>query len=118
MLNLNHKNLDVWKLSISLVKTIYRITEKFPKSEMFGITNQMRRASISITSNIAEGASRRTELDRKRFYTISRSSLVELDTQLEIALMLKFLTEEEVKDIDELLNHLFAKITNLLNKSK
>lgn len=118
MLKLNHKNLDVWKLSLSLVKSIYSVTEKFPKSEMFGISNQMRRASVSITSNIAEGASRKTELDRKRFYIISRSSLVELDTQLEIALMLNFLTAEEVKEIDELLNHLFAKITNLLNKSK
>lgn len=118
MLKLNHKNLDVWKLSITLVKDLYAITENFPKSEVFGLSNQIRRASVSISSNIAEGASRKTELDRKRFYIIARSSLVEIDTQLEIAILLKFLSVKDSELIDEKINHLFAKISNLINKSK
>ena len=55
MLNLSHKKLDVWKLSIELIKLIYKLTEGFPKSELFGITNQLRRASVSVASNLAEG---------------------------------------------------------------
>lgn len=74
MLRLNHKNLNVWSLSLNLIKDLYKITENFPKSEIFGITNQIRRASVSIASNIAEGASRKSMAERKRFYEISRSS--------------------------------------------
>ena len=80
MLNLNHKKLEVWKKSLDLIENIYTLTEKFPKSEIFGISNQLRRASVSITSNIAEGSSRNSKIERKRFFEISRSSLVEIDT--------------------------------------
>lgn len=75
MLKLNHKKLNVWTLSLSLIKDLYKMTENFPKSEIFGITNQIRRAAVSIASNIAEGASRKSMSERKRFYEISRSSL-------------------------------------------
>ncbi len=118
MLNLNHKNLDVWKISVDLVTDIYELTEKFPKSEIFGLSNQLRRASVSITSNIGEGSARPTLPDRKKFYGTSRSSLVEIDSQLEIAVRLKFTTYKELNRIDEKMNELFAKLTNLINKSK
>jgi four helix bundle protein len=62
MLNLNHKNLDVWKLRLNLITDIYKITENFPKSELFGISNQLRRVAVSITSNIAEGSSRKKKI--------------------------------------------------------
>ena len=117
MLNLKHKNLDVWKLSIELTKNLYQITENFPKSEIFGITNQIRRASVSISSNIAEGSSRKSSAERKRFYEISRSSLVEIDTQIEIALVLKFLKNDDIKGIAETVNHIFAMLTNLISKT-
>jgi four helix bundle protein len=70
MLELNHKKLDVWKISISLVKMIYSITKDFPKNEFYGISGQLRRAAVSIASNIAEGSSRKSTIDRKRFYEI------------------------------------------------
>lgn len=118
MLNLNHKNLDVWKISVELVASIYELTENFPKTEIFGITNQLRRASVSITSNIGEGSARPTLPDRRKFYNTARSSLVEIDSQLEIAVRLKFTTYEALTQIDAKMNELFAKLTNLINKTK
>ncbi|MGH2574288.1 MAG: four helix bundle protein [Ignavibacteria bacterium] len=117
MINLNHKNLVVWKKSIELIKEIYRITESFPKSEVYGITNQLRRASVSIASNIAEGASRKSTIERKRFYQISRSSLVEVDTQLEISIALNFLYMEKLGEVKKLMNEVFAMLTTMINKT-
>lgn len=90
-LKLAHKDLDVWKYAKQLVVEIYRITQSFPKEELFGLTNQLRRAAVSIVSNIAEGSARKSVNERKRFYEISRSSLVEIDSQLEISIALGFL---------------------------
>ena len=117
MLELGHKKLDVWKLGKELVAEIYAITENFPKTETFGITNQLRRASVSIVSNIAEGSSRNSSLERKIFYTVARSSLVEIDTQLEIALMLKFISENDIEALNPKINSLFAMLTNLIKKT-
>jgi len=118
MLNLNHKKLDVWKDSIQFVKLIYKLTENFPKSEIFGISNQLRRASVSIASNISEGASRKTVNDRKRFFEISRSSLVEVDTQLIISFELNLLNQSELDSFNEIINKLFARLSNLILKTK
>ena len=116
MLELQHKKLDVWKLSKTLIKEIYKLTATYPKEELFGLTNQMRRASVSITSNIAEGASRKSKTERKRFFEISRSSLVELDTQLEISLDLNYL--ENISElIDSLIIELFGKMSRLIDKT-
>ncbi len=114
MLELNHKKLDVWKLSIVFVTEIYKLTEKFPKSEMYGLRNQLCRASVSIASNIAEGASRNSAIERKRFFEIARSSLVEIDTQLEISLRLKYLTNDDTTQIDQMMNKLFAMLSRLI----
>jgi len=118
MLYLNHKKLDVWKLSVNLTKDIYKLTERFPKSELYGISSQMRRAAVSSASNLAEGSFRRTVLERKRFYEISRSSLIEIDTQLEICNELGLLTESDIINWDKSLNTLFAKISNLILNTK
>jgi len=115
MLKLNHKNLDVWKISLKLIKLLYGLTEKYPKTEIYGMVSQIRRAAVSVSLNIAEGAARRTQADRKRFYEVSRSSLVEIDTQLEISLQLDFVKVSEISEIDETMNHLFAKVTNFIN---
>jgi len=117
MLNLVHKKLDVWKLSVEFVEDIYLLTEKFPKTELFGLTNQLRRASVSIASNIAEGASRSSNKERKRFYEISRSSLVEIDTQLEISKRLGYFDNEIVEDFSKKVNHIFAMLTNLAQRT-
>ncbi|MFA5405181.1 MAG: four helix bundle protein [Ignavibacteria bacterium] len=118
MLELNHKKLDVWKVSITLVKMIYNITNTFPKNETYGISNQLRRAAISVASNIAEGASRKSAVDRKRFFEISRSSLVEIDTQMEICIEIGYIDKSNLKEIDEIINKMFAKLSNLISSTK
>lgn len=118
MLNLGHKKLDVWKKCIEFVTNIYKTTEKFPKAELYGLTSQMRRAAVSVASNIAEGASRSSAVERKRFYEIARSSLVEIDTQLEISVNLKYCSNEELAPISDLMNHIFALLSNLIAKTK
>ena len=78
----------------------------------------MRRASVSVSSNLAEGCSRKSSKEKKRFFEISRSSLVELDTQIEISKQLNYLDKNYLDYLDELFNKLFAKITNLILKTK
>lgn len=118
MLRLNHKNLDVWKLAVKFVPYIYEITTKYPKEELFGLTNQTRRASVSISANIAEGSSRKSLVERKRFYEVARSSLVEVDNHLEIAIALNYLDEKTINEVDEKLNELFAKLSKFIEKVK
>jgi len=118
MLELSHKKLDVWNLSLELVLKIYSLTFQFPKEELFGLTNQLKRASVSVSSNIAEGLSRTSKLEKVRYLEISRSSLVEIDSQLEIALKLKLCSKNDLIEIEKLLNSLFAMITSLKNKIK
>jgi|GEM_PF-109840 len=117
MLNLNHKNLDVWKISSKLVTAIYSITASFPKEELFGLTNQLRRSAVSILSNIAEGSARSSAAERKRFFEISRSSLVEVDAQVEIAKNLHYLDEKAVTELSEVINHDFALLSKLISKT-
>ncbi len=114
MLQLNHKKLDVYKKSIDLVMSIYSLTKKFPKSELYGITSQMKRAAVSISSNISEGASRISKKERIRFYEIARSSLVELDTQLEISIKLNFIDLNEEKELSKQMNSVFAMLSKLI----
>ncbi len=80
-----HKDLKVWQEAVSLAGLVYRVTEGFPESERFGLTSQMRRASVSIASNIAEGAARQSQKEFVRFLHMASGSASELDTQLEIA---------------------------------
>ena len=120
MLKLNHKKLDVWKLSVAFVSMIYDLTSEFPKSELYGITNQLRRSAVSIPSNIAEGASRNSSKDRKRFYEIARSSLVEIDTQLEISKKLSYFNFQsnlKILEIDKTMNGIFAMLTKLKKRT-
>ena len=114
MLKLNHKNLEIWKQSVLLVKEIYRATKEFPKEEQFGITNQLRRAAVSVVSNIAEGSARSSMLERKRFYEIARSSIVEIDTQLEISISLEIIRPEDLVEVEVLLNNTFAMLSGLI----
>ncbi len=116
MLKLNHKQLDVWKASVDLVKEIYMLTQTFPKDELYGLISQLRRASVSVVSNLAEGLSRNTNLDIRRFLQIARSSLVEIDSQIEISIALQFCSTQQIKVIDELSNRIFAMLTNMIKK--
>lgn len=118
MLDLNHKKMDVWKESIIFTKKLYSVTENFPKYEMYGIVSQMRRAAVSVSSNISEGASRFSKRERVRFFEIARSSLVELDTQLELSIELGYLELIDQQEIDSQINILFAMLSKLIVNSK
>ncbi len=105
------EKLNVWKESILLVKTIYKLTTNFPSEEKFGLTSQLRRATVSISSNIAEGTSRSTNKDKAHFTTISFSSTMEVLNQLIIAKELKFISKEDYLETRKQI----YKISNMLN---
>jgi len=95
----NFKELKVWQKAISLVTKIYKATANYPQSEQFGLTSQIRRASVSIPSNIAEGFGRNSDKDFIQFLRISLGSLFEIQTQLEISKNLGFITIEEYNSL-------------------
>ncbi|WP_443938627.1 four helix bundle protein [Pedobacter sp. MW01-1-1] len=117
MLKLNHKNLEVYKASLLLVKEIYVLTKKLPTDEKYNLVSQLKRASISICSNIAEGAARKSSLERKRFYEMSRSSLVEIDTQIEALILLNYINREDLSSIEPLMLAIFKMISGLIAKT-
>ena len=98
----NFHNLNIWKRSRALVKSIYEMTKSFPDEEKFGLTSQIRRAAISIPSNIAEGCGRQTIKELKRFLDISLGSACEVETQIYLSNDLTFITKEKANTlIDE-----------------
>lgn len=92
---MDHKELDVWKASIEFVSELYEKTRGFPKEEMYGITSQMRRAAVSIASNIAEGAARNSDKEFVQFLYIALGSLAEVETQIIIAEKLRYMNSSE-----------------------
>ncbi len=104
------KELDVWKTSMELVEEIYKVTEGFPRTEQFGIVNQIRRSAVSIPSNIAEGAGKNSNNDFNRFASIATGSCNELETQLLISLGLDYISKENYYKIEMKLH----KIQNML----
>lgn len=109
-----HKNLDVWNLAIELVAEVYKITKLLPQEERYNLVNQMKRAAISIPSNIAEGAARNTKKEFINFLHISQGSLSELDTHLEITKRLKYLSEEKLCDINKMMERTDKMLTGLI----
>lgn len=109
-----HKDLDVWKRSIDFVTLVYELTNQFPKSEVYGLTTQLRRAAISIPSNIAEGASRKSKLEFKQFLYIALSSGAEIDTQIIIAFNLKYIDSNEQEKLTKLLETIQKMIQGLI----
>jgi four helix bundle protein len=99
-----HHKLEVWKRSIEFVTTIYKLTESFPKSEIYGLVQQMRKSAVSIPSNIAEGAGRNSKNEFKQFLSIAQGSTAELETQILIARNLGFIEDPEslLTELDEL----------------
>ena len=118
MLELSHKKLDVWKKSIELVSEVYRLTSKFQIQEQYGLSSQIRRSAISVPSNISEGVARTPKLETLRFLDIARASLVELDTQIEIAVKLNYLSDSDTTTLSEMINHTFAMISKFIKSIK
>lgn len=111
----SHMDLDVWKKAIKLVKEIYLKTSSFPKEEIYGITNQLRRSAVSIPSNIAEGAARQSNKEFIQFLYISLGSTAELETQLIIAQELNFMVSE---DLLESLSEIRRMLIGLIKQQK
>ena len=109
------EKLQVWKEARILTVLIYELTEKFPDKEKFGLTNQMRRASVSIGANIAEGSSRFSAKEQAHFYSISYGSLMELMSDSFTALDLKYLNDEVFEKTKSIVQPLSLKINNLRN---
>jgi len=97
------KDLDAWKQGHVIVLEVYRCTKTYPREEQFGLVNQMRRAAISVTSNIAEGFGRQTGKDKAQFYTIAKGSLLELQSQLQASLDLGYIPKDTYELLDALL---------------
>lgn len=108
----NYKNLIVWQKSMELVVEIYKVTDKYPQNELFGLTSQSRRCSISIPSNIAEGRLRTGDREFAHFLSIAFGSGAELETQIEIAKKLYFGKSLDFTKVDSLL----AEVMKILNK--
>ena len=99
MIKLPFKKLGVWKKGVELAKKIFLITKGFPKEEQYGITSQIRRASVSVPSNIAEGSQKGTDKEFARYILISKGSLAELETQLILSEDFEYITNEKLNDL-------------------
>ena len=95
----NYKTLDAWKVSMELVKEIYLLTKQFPKEELYGLTSQIRRSAVSIPTNIAEGLGRQYKKDTLQFFYVSRGSIYELETLINIGLMANIISENDFQKL-------------------
>ena len=112
----NYKNLIVWQKSMDLVVEVYKLTEKYPSSELYGLTSQSKRCSISIPSNIAEGRLRGSDKEFFHFLSISFGSGAELETQIEIAKRLPFGKSLDFSRVDALLEEVMKILSTILKK--
>jgi len=114
----NHKDLIVWQKGIELVKMVYSITSSFPKEEQFGLTSQMRRCSVSIPSNIAEGCGRHSEKELMQFLYITLGSASELETQIIISQELNFLEKDKCEQVLSMINEIIRMTSSLIKSIK
>ncbi len=116
-LDLAHTKMDVFKTSGEFVLHCYRETKVFPNDEKFSLTQQIRRAAISVHLNLAEGSSRKSLAERKRFYEISRGSIIEIDTTLDIAVELCYTNKEKLEHTGSLLVRTFQMLSKMIVQS-
>lgn len=114
----NFRNLNIWKDGITLVANIYQLAKFLPDDEKFGLKSQVCRAAVSVPSNIAEGSSRNSEVEYKRFLEIAMGSLFEVETQLIIMKELSLISDEKINSIIELVHKEQKMINNLISKLK
>jgi four helix bundle protein len=111
----NYRELIVWQEGIKLAKAVYKLTEKFPRQETYALADQIRRAVVSVPSNIAEGQARKAPGDFRRFLHISLGSLAEVDTQLVLAQEFGYLSGDDLNILDEQIQSLRKKLYALIN---
>jgi len=110
-----HKQLDVWKEAVALATNVYKLIEKFPKAEIYGLTSQIRRSTVSVSSNIAEGAARFSTREFAQFLNIAGGSLSELATQIEIASNPGYISDMQKQEIDRKIDSITIKLAGLIN---
>ncbi len=110
-----YKTLIVWQKAIILLKLTYKILEKLPKNEEYGLKQQLRRAAVSVSSNIAEGSGRKSSAERKRFYEIARSSVIEIDSQLEVSVALEYIQKEDCIEINSIIMEEFKMLSKMID---
>ena len=111
----SYRDLRVWQHSMDLAEEIYRLTDRFPKHEQYGLTSQLRRAAVSVASNIAEGKGRQTDKDFVNFLYHARGSLLEVETQIQLARRLKYLTEKDEESFLERTKSIGQQLAGLIN---
>lgn len=112
----NYKQLTVWQKSINLLKLTYGLVNKLPKHEEFNLKNQLRRAALSVSSNIAEGSGRRSIADQRRFYEMSRSSVLEIDSQLEAGIALEYITTADCIEINNIILEEYKMLSKMIER--
>lgn len=111
----NFRNYDVWSDGVDFSIEIYSLTENFPKKETYALSDQLQRASVSIPSNVAEGCSRRSENEFAHYLEISLGSAYEVETQLEIAVRLKYISKEQYDAANKAVQSIEKRLTSLIN---
>ena len=114
-LELAHTKLNVFIASKAFTLECYKVSKLLPQEERFAMTQQIRRAALSVHLNIAEGCSRKSPAERKRFYEISRGSLIEIDTALDIAVDLKYLSTDVLKTLGEHIINTFKQLSGMIS---
>lgn len=115
-LKLTHNEMDIYKVSKLFVIACYQLTNTLPPEEKFNMISQIRRAALSVQLNIAEGGSRKSPAERRRFYEIARGSIIEIDAALDIATELKYIIKEKLKKLGELLVRCFQMLTKMIDR--
>jgi four helix bundle protein len=110
----NYKELKVWQKGRELVKFIYKLTKNFPKEELYALTSQVRRAIVSVPSNIAEGAGHFSSKEFSRFLEIAYASTCELDTQIILSFDLSFISEDELKNFNICIEEIQKMLSGLI----
>ena len=111
-----YRDLIVWQKAVALAQEVYRSTQRFPKAEVYGLTSQMRRAAVSVPSNVAEGQGRLNRGEFRQFLGQARGSLLELDTQTELASRLGFLSQPEAEAVEQKGQEVLRMLNALISK--
>ena len=117
-IKLKHKSLDVYQAARNLVSEVYRISLQLPTEERFNMVQQIRRAALSVKLNIAEGSTRKSIIERKRYYEISRGSVVEIDAALETVVDLNYIDIKDLNNLGTMLNKCFAMLSKMIELEK
>ncbi len=117
-LQLGHTKLDAYTAARQLVKECYIAVTQFPVDERFVLSQQIKRAALSVYLNIAEGSSRRSQIERNRYYEMARGSVIEVDAALDVAIDLNYCSVESLKALGEAMTKCFKNLSGLINSNK